>query len=303
MKIYLNRANENWIVDRFRNEWYKLNSDISTNYLRNSDIVWIISPWTWQTLSKKHLINKKVVATIHHLDLANWKSYEKETFYDLDKYVDYYHTISNKSLTTLQQVTDKKIINIPFWVNDQIFFEIKDKKKLRKNYNFQTTDYLIGSFQRDTEGSDRTKPKLIKGPDIFVETVKKLSITNKRIKVVLAGKRREYIINELLKHKIRFKYLGNVSYKKLNELYNILDLYIVSSRIEGGPQAVVECGLTKTPIISTDVGIASQILHEDSIFSDSNLNPIPNIEYAYKKSIKLKIPEGMKEFRFFFRNI
>ena len=34
--------------------------------------------------------------------------------------------------------------------------------------------------------------------------------------------------------------------EQINELYNILDLYIVASRVEGGPQAILECGITKT---------------------------------------------------------
>ena len=58
-----------------------------------------------------------------------------------------------------------------------------------------------------------------------------------------------------------------VDFAVLNELYNLLNLYIVSSRIEGGPQAIVECGLSKTPIISTDVGLAGEILSESSLYS------------------------------------
>ena len=50
------------------------------------------------------------------------------------------------------------------------------------------------------------------------------------------------------------------SFEEINELYNILNLYIVASRYEGGPQSILECSLTRTPIISTDVGIASEIL-------------------------------------------
>ena len=76
-----------------------------------------------------------------------------------------------------------------------------------------------------------------------------------------------------------------VSVKKLNELYNILNLYIVSSRLEGGPQAIVECGITKTPIISTNVGIAPEILNSKSIFEDSNYeNATPDIETAYENA-------------------
>ena len=57
------------------------------------------------------------------------------------------------------------------------------------------------------------------------------------------------------------------SFKKLNELYNCLDLYIVASRVEGGPQAIPESIMTETPILSTNVGLASQLLSEDSIFN------------------------------------
>ena len=81
---------------------------------------------------------------------------------------------------------------------------------------------------------------------------------------------------------------------ELNELYNCLDLYIVSSRIEGGPQAIFECAITKTPIISTDVGIASEILANESIFTMENFsNAIPNIDIPYQNVIKYKIPMGL----------
>ena len=30
MKIYLNKANESWIVDRLRDEWFQYNENIST---------------------------------------------------------------------------------------------------------------------------------------------------------------------------------------------------------------------------------------------------------------------------------
>ena len=55
---------------------------------------------------------------------------------------------------------------------------------------------------------------------------------------------------------INYKYFEMTSFQNLNELYNILDLYIVSSRYEGGPQSIRNCN-DKNPIISTDVGIAS----------------------------------------------
>ena len=124
---------------------------------------------------------------------------------------------------------------------------------------------MVGSFQRDTEGDDLMSPKLIKGPDIFIKIVSNLYKSNKNLKIVLAGKRRQYVISELENQNIPYKYFEMTDFDMLNELYNILDLYLVTSRLEGGPQALVECGLTKTPIISTDVGIADKILSAESI--------------------------------------
>ena len=57
-------------------------------------------------------------------------------------------------------------------------------------------------------------------------------------------------LKSLEKYKIEYLYYEKVSFEELNELYNCLDLYIVSSRIEGGPQSIFECGLSKTPILS-----------------------------------------------------
>ena len=67
-KVYLNQINEDWVVDRFRKEWYQFNSEISSEKINNSDIVWIIAPWTWKKLSKRQLLSKKVICTIHHID-------------------------------------------------------------------------------------------------------------------------------------------------------------------------------------------------------------------------------------------
>ena len=84
-------------------------------------------------------------------------------------------------------------------------------------------------------------------------------------------------------------------FKEINELYNCLDLYIVSSRYEGGPQAILECGVTRTPIISTDVGIASEILSSTSIFDMNNFQKAtPNVEYAYNNSIKYEMKNIFK---------
>ena len=103
-------------------------------------------------------------------------------------------------------MTDKPIYYIPLWVNQNIWFQIKNKKELRKKFNFDDKEFLVGSFQRDTEGHDLLSPKLIKGPDIFIKIVSNLYKSNKNLKIVLAGKRRQYVISELEKQQIPYEY-------------------------------------------------------------------------------------------------
>ena len=301
MKIYLNKPKENWIVDRFVSEWSKNNLEITSKRISKSDIVWIISPWTWRRINKKHLKIKKVICTIHHIDP---NKFDKNDFYELDQYVDYYHVISEKTVTELKKHTNKKIYTIPFWVDDKKWFSIQNKQLLKESFNFDEASYLVGSFQRDTEKGKDLLPKLEKGPDILLNIIKKLNTNHPNLHIVLAGKRRGYLIKELKKEGIKFTYFEMIKNSQLNELYNCLDLYIVSSRIEGGPASIMECALTKTPIISTDVGIANKILPKKSIFQDENYeNTKPDIELAYSNVQKYIIPEGFNKFIKIFEEI
>ena len=171
------------------------------------------------------------------------------------------------------------------------------------NY-FNKNKFYIGSFQRDSEGSDTNRPKLSKGPDRFIKIVDSLRERHKDIHIILTGKRRDYLINELNKLEIEFSYFEMADFKTINELYNCLDLYIVASRFEGGPQSILECGITKTPIISTDVGVASEILSQESIFDMSNyMSAEPNLEIAFKNSQKYEMEKSFSLFHEMFKGL
>ena len=304
MKIYINKVKENWVVDRFVKEWKIYNFETKNTYFDRNTIIWIIAPWTWKKIPKKFLVKRKVVCTIHHIDEDKFKENEFAEFNERDQYVDLYHVISDKTFDQVKKYTKKEIIKIPFWINSNLWFEIQNKNDLYKKYNLDKNSFYVGSFQRDTEGNDLISPKLSKGPDNFFKIAKYLNKNKNDLTVVLTGKRRQYLINKFDKEGINYKYFEMVNFEELNELYNILNLYIVTSRYEGGPQAILECALNKTPIISTDVGIASEILSKESIFDMHNfVKAIPNVDYAFKKVQKYIIPDGFTEFNNMFENI
>ena len=303
MKIFINNIDENWIVDRLRKEFYEDNQDILTNNIKDADILWIIAPWTWKKIPKRFLKQKTVLCTIHHIDEKKFIGDEGKDFYKLDKFVDYYHTISKKSFDQLSKFTSKKIYVSPFWINNKIWFPISENKDLKSKFFIPSDAYIVGSFQRDTEGKDGISPKLSKGPDQLFQIIKAIS-EQKNLFVILAGHRRTYLINLLEENNVPYKYYERVDQATLNELYNCLDLYIVSSRVEGGPQAIFECALSKTPIISTDVGIASEILSKTSIFDMNNFAMAkPDIEVAYANSQQYLIPKGYESFINLFEEI
>ena len=76
---------------------------------------------------------------------------------------------------TLTKYVTTPIKVIPLWHNENIWKFLNNKIKLRQKFNFSEDDFLVGSIQKDTEGasiSNKTyKPKLEKGPDLFVKAV------------------------------------------------------------------------------------------------------------------------------------
>ena len=299
-KIYLNNINENWIVDRLKKEFIAGNKHLITSKLRKADLIWIIAPWTWRTINKKYLTSKKVICTIHHIDEQKFID-EKEDFLERENYIDFYHVPSLTTKHQLEKITQKKVIYIPFWIDSRKWFIKENKLELRKKYNIELDNFVIGSFQRDSEGSNLSLPKLSKGPDRLIEIINYFDNNKQNLRVLLTGKRRNYVKAELEKLGIKYSYYEMATPLQMNDFYNLLDLYIVSSRFEGGPFAIYESAITKTPIISTNVGIASEILAKESIYEfNSYHNAIPNVDLAFRNvqkfTIESLLPMYVEEF-------
>ena len=304
MKVFALAPRENWICDRFVTEWYEFNSDISATDPRDADVIRLLADWCWNHLPLDFLKNKIIVTSVHHLVPDKFGPNERKEFEMRDSITDFYHVPCDKTRAQIENLTKKPIFSCPFWANQNLWFD-KPKDESRQKHNIPDDCFLIGSFQRDTEGHDLISPKLEKGPDLFFNAVEKLSDAMPgKVNVLLAGWRRQYIMSRLDAVNIPYFYHELPSFETINDFYNCLDLYVVAARYEGGPQAVVECALNKTPIISTDVGLASQILNETAIFNPGEaLTAIPDGDYAYEKVTDLMIPNGFKHFRDFFKNI
>jgi hypothetical protein len=301
---------QKWICDTLKEEFLKEFPNITTRKAQEANIIWYLAPWNYQHIPinfcKEQWIEKlkksKVIFTQHHIDEMKLDSLETQ-FDFMKTYSTKLHAICTKTLIDLKKyIPEKKNIMSAkhLWINENIFYEITNKKIIRQKYKLSSEGFFVGSFQKDTEGN-QNKPKLSKGPDLFVNIVKDMFKTNNKITVILTGTRRHYIINELNKAKVPYVYFEMLSIEEINELYNCLDLYIVSSRCEGGPRSIIEAGLCRIPIISTNVGIADDFLSKESLFDKNNWitykNAIPNPDYTQEKINSIKLKNYIREFK------
>ncbi len=295
-KVFVLAPNEDWIVDRIVSEWYEQNADISTKNINEADVVWIASEWCWRNVASS-LHNKKVITTIHHIVPSKFGAAERFEFQLRDDITTVYHVPNQHTYDFIRPLTTKPIFQICYWANQHIWFKTGTKDELRAKYKLPTKSeaYLIGSFQRDTEGSDLISPKLEKGADLLADAI---VIWRDRCKnyfpteVVLGGWRRQYIMKRLNEVGIKYHYFEKPSQSVINDLYQTLDLYPVTARYEGGPQSLIECGLLDVATVSRAVGIADLVLPLKSINDDVTLaSPtIPKIE-------SYKLPQGFELYR------
>lgn len=293
VKIFLLSPRENWICDRFIHEWCQHGPLEVVNNPYEADVIWMLAGWIWNQLPRDVLGQKPLIVTQHHIVPDK---FNESQWRDRDQWVTAYHVPCEKTAEQVRGVTSKPVHVIPFWVNQSIWRPL-DKATCRYELNLDPEAFLVGSFQRDTEGSDLKTPKLEKGPDVFCDIVEAMAKKQNNLKVVLAGWRRQYVKKRLEAAGIDYAYYNRPQQWIVEQLYNTLDLYIVSSRWEGGPQAVVECALTETPIVSTHVGLAPEILNPTALYKRSPARAKTDEAWAREKVRALEMPEGFKPFK------
>lgn len=206
----------------------------------------------------------------------------------LNKAVDLVHTSCQTTKNQLINfgLQETKIRVIPLGVDLELFkpASIKEKIKLKKKLGLPSNKIIIGSFQKDGIGWEAGyKPKLIKGPDVFCKLVQKIS-SKYPIHILLTGPARGFVKKELAMAKIPFTHHYLQEYNQIADYYKALDLYIVTSRAEGGPKAILESMASGIPLISTKVGMAADAIVDNY---NANICEVEDVASLYEKTINI----------------
>lgn len=305
MKIFVLAPKEGWICDRLVSEFTSEFKEQCVNNPNDADIIWLLAGWCWNHLPIGILKNKKIVVTEHHIVPEKFNQQKYQNFLMRDQFVDCYHVPNKKTEAILRQITNKKINVISYWLNNNLWLP-DDKQVARKRLGLDTNGFYVGSFQRDTEGHDLITPKLEKGPDIFCNFLETNKDKFDNLHVLLGGWRRQYVQKRLEMSNIPYTLFEKTSINTIRDMYNSLDLYIVSSRYEGGPQSIIESAAMKVPIISSDVGIASEVLSNKCILNLEKDFYIPcekDLEENYENVSNLKLGTHGRKFIELFRGV
>lgn len=156
-----------------------------------------------------------------------------------------------------------KVFLIPIGV-DPAHFEAQtpaSRARVRAELDLPADAFVVGSFHKDGVGfGEGLEPKLIKGPDVLLETLELLRDRVAGLHVLLAGPARGYVRAGLDRLGIPYRHRLLDRYEQVGPLYQALDAYVVSSRQEGGPKGVFEALASGVPLVTTRVGQAMDMI-------------------------------------------
>lgn len=280
--------------------------DVAVNLTRQLNLV--TSDFADYSLSHLFLKNKilhwsSINTVLSHGRLKNWSTDNQAVLSwfhilnddprlkylpELDRRCRFFHTTCSitKNLLIKSGIAEEKIIIIPLGVDLDIFKPVSADVKSagRARLGIPSGKIVVGSFQKDGCGwGEGEEPKYEKGPDIFCDTVERLA-RNFDIHVLLTGPARGFVKKRLIQASIGFTHQYLKNYSDIPQFYNLLDLYLVTSRIEGGPKAILESWATGIPLVSTRMGMAADLV-EDGI--NGFLGNVNNSDMLAEKAAKV----------------
>lgn len=248
---------------------------------------------TPKRIVKPHRSNK-IIVTVYHIKPDDPRALKIKS--GKADFVDIWHTACEKTRQKLLElgISERKIVIIPLAVDTVLYHPVSEEEKeaRREKLGIKNGQIAIGSFQKDGDGwGEGMTPKLIKGPDIFCDVVERLS-KKFDIYVVLTGPARGYVKKRLKRANIPYHHVILDNEKQVSEYYKVLDMYIIGSRVEGGPYSVLESMASGVPLLTTEVGMAIDVVKDEK---NGMICAVEDVDDLVKKGERLIVDDELRK--------
>ena len=226
----------------------------------NPDIVHTHGSKTSSIISSINNNRFKHVATVHGIK-KNKKVYEK---------ADFIIGVSQKTIDGLKN----NVAVVTNWWNPSL-----------NKFDHKKNEYAlaIGRLEK------------VKGFDLLINSWANI---NTKLVIIGSGKEKNTLINMInskgLNEKIRI--IDNVQKNELISYYRNAKLLIISSRDEGGPRIALEALYLEIPVLSTDVGLMSNILPKELLANTNDLVSLQTLLEKYVDKIDTINQDAVFEF-------
>jgi len=207
------------------------------------------------------------VLTWFHGDPGDRKSEFGQLGEKLGRYLPKLNYITTSNRLTAEKLRkwgmpEDKLKIVPLGVDLTIFRPPSHTERIlaRQKFGIPHDAFCIASFQKDGVGwGEGLEPKLIKGPDVLLRVISYLS-KSYPLFVLLTGPARGYVIKGLENLRVPYHHAFVDRYSELLTYYHATDIYLITSREEGGPLALLESLASGVPVVSTKVGMAPDVI-------------------------------------------
>ena len=202
-----------------------------------------------------------------------------------------------------QEALDKMIIGI--WANlnlDNAHF--MERIKYTKGPTFHCVNKEIQQSAKDKYNIDATlvkagKPTADFAPFKTVNKIERLGLNgNPRIGEAWCQVKRPEMFKEIAEDSnCTYSFIWN-SPEKDNKIYKDVDMYVCTSTYESGPAGIMECALSKIPVISTNTGHGKNIKSiktfetvDEAVAIINELNSSPELLHNYIEEVYNEVIE------------
>jgi glycosyltransferase involved in cell wall biosynthesis len=156
-----------------------------------------------------------------------------------------------------RDVDGDRIFLQPIGVDVERFYPFHDRTECRARLGIRYDGPIVGySAKGSSDHGGR------KGVDVFLEALWLLAADGHDFGVMITGPGWDHMVDRVTALGIPAFYRPFVPESMMPTVYNALDVYVVTSRIEGGPAPLLESIACGVPVVTTPVGVVRDFFRD-----------------------------------------